>query len=385
MTVRLLCDAIPFCYGPAAALETFLRSLFSISAAGFDVDVLASGSTLELLERARLPVRLLPVDSEDPADLATVPFESYAAFLNVCNPVSFDHARSRGTRVAYLDFLLWMHSGPAPSYFDADLYLAENYPGTSQWVETRGRELSNLRLIPPVIRAAVRSDPCPGYLLVGLGGLYSRLTQPGVNTNYASFVIESVLDVLPRDRFSRVLIAGPEGIADSTRRMIGNRAGVDYASLAHEAFVDELSRAEVFLSHPGLYAAFEAMLGGVPTAFLPPSNYTQILQLRHYRTAGLADMSFSWADAGLPEIPDGLPEADGVRSVLAVLDEAEASASATADFLRFLAGVFDSPPASFAELGRRQHGLAARFGKEGAQVAAETFVEWLHTADRRQA
>lgn len=377
MAVRLLCDAIPFCYGPAAVLETFLASLFAAAPGDFEVDVLATGSARELLDRAQLPIRFLRVDSEDASALQGVPFDSYDAFLNVCNPVSFEYALSRGTRTAYLDFLLWMHAGPAAPHFDAHLYIAENYPGTPQWVAERGAEIRNLQLVPPIVRPVVRRAPTDGFLLVGLGGLYSRLTQPGVNTNYAPFVVERIIESLPLDRFSRVLIAGPSGIAPLVARIVGGRENVEYASLAHDAFLDELAHAELFLSHPGLYAAFEAMLGGVPTAFLPPSNYTQILQLRHYRAHGLADLSFSWADAGLEDVPEGLPEVEGVRAVLSVLRNAERSEETSAAFSRFLADVFHQPSASLPRVGARQQMLAAQFGLAGPRVAAERFIDWV--------
>jgi len=104
-------------------------------------------------------VRLLDIDSEDPASLGSVPFASYDAFLNVCNPVSFRFAKAAGTPTAYLDFLLWMHSGPSAEHFDADLYLAENYPGTLEWIQERGSEIPNLVVIPPLIRRAVERRP----------------------------------------------------------------------------------------------------------------------------------------------------------------------------------------------------------------------------------
>jgi hypothetical protein len=381
MAVRLLCDAIPFCYGPAAALDSFLDALFSLLP-GAEVDILATGSTRELLERATTyQARLLPIASEDPAALAAVPFEKYDAFFNVCNPVSFRSARGR-LPTAYLDFLLWMHRGAAPDYFDADLYLAENYPGTSKWITQRGDEVTNLSLVPPLVRRAFVRKPMPGFLLVGLGGLYSRLTIPGANTNYVPLVLSAVLAALPASRFSHVMIAGPSGIAPVVRELIEPYANVAYVSQSHEQFLEALTRAEAFVSHPGLYAAFEAMLHGVPTCFLPPSNYTQVLQLRHYRELGLAEWSFSWEDASLRVVPDGLPEEEGVREILAVVAEAETSAAPVA-LTNVIAEFLQRSPAALAETGVRQKTIAATFGTDGPRIAAARFVDWLSSPPRR--
>jgi hypothetical protein len=385
MTFRLLCDAIPFCYGPGAALDAFLGALLASLPETPHIDILATGTTHELLSRTGHPVRLLPIDSEDPKALATVPFGAYDAFFNVCNPASFGAARASGIPTVYLDFLLWMHHGPAPDYFEADLYLAENYPGTTEWIERYGGGVRNLLLIPPLVAEGSERRPIPGSLLIGLGGLYSRMTTPGTNTNYAPLVLKQVLDALPAGRFSRVLIAGPSGIADTVRATIGNRRGVEYASLSHEQFLGALAESEVFVSHPGLYGAFEGMLTGVPTAFLPPSNYTQILQLRNYRTRGIAPFSFSWEDAGLDGIPGDLPEADGIRAVLRLVAEAERTPHAVAALRKSLADFFLLDGRALDELGAAQKRLTSQYGLGGPRYAAERFLEWLASAPRWQA
>lgn len=380
MHFRLLCDAIPFCYGPAAALESCLGALFATSTDAPEVHVLASGSTRELLERSKLPIRLLPIDSENPSELARVQFGSYDAFFNVCNPVSFAYARRAATRIAYLDFLLWMHTGERADHFDADLYLAENYPGTSIWIAQRGEEIANLAVVPPLITPPELRQPERGFLLVGLGGLYSRLTVPGRNNDYAPFVVRNVLQSIPPPRFSRVLIAGPARLAQTMHELVAGDPRVEYVSLSHREFVAMLSRAELFVSHPGLYAAFEAMLGGVPTAFLPPSNYTQVLQLRHYRAAGLAEASFTWEDAGSDVVPSGLPEADGVRAVLDVMAGAVRSPAAAAALRAMLAGFFNRDAGALVSLGERQKNIASSFGVGGPKAVAGRLLEWMSVA-----
>ena len=207
--MRLLCDAIPFCFGPAAALETLLRHLCSSSSPALEVEVLATGSVSEFLEKSDLPLSLLPVDSEDTEALAGLNLSCYSAFLTICNPVSWKIMSSRGLPSAYIDFLLWMHSSPPSEHFGAELYLAENYPGTAEWIQRRGQEIPSLKVIPPLIQPAVRF-PKLGTLLVSFGGMYSRLTVPGINTNYASYVTEQLLNTIRPGRFERVVIAGPQ-------------------------------------------------------------------------------------------------------------------------------------------------------------------------------
>jgi len=381
MPTRLLCDAVPFCFGPAAALEALLRELGSAAELSHEVEVLATGSTREFLERSDLPLSLLAVDSEDPEALAGLDLRPYSAFLTLCNPVSWRVLRSRGLPTAYVDFLLWMHSGPPGDHFGADLYLAENYPGTAEWVRRRGREIPSLVVIPPLVQPAVRSAK-PGSLLVGFGGMYSRLTIPGINTNYASYIADQLLAAVPPGRFERVLFAGPQGLKPLLEPRLRHFPGASFHSFSHRAFLRALGECEAFLSHPGLYAPFEAMLGGVPTGFLPPSNYTQILQLRHFRACGMADFSFSWDDLGADPIPSDLPEPEGVAAVLLAIASAERSRETSVAFQAALTAFLSLDTAQLEELGARQRTAAAQFSSGGPRVAAQHVRRWCQLLNR---
>jgi hypothetical protein len=378
MAIRILCDAIPFCFGPAAALETLLQSICSTEPA-YEIDVLATGSTREFLERSELPLSLLAVDSEDREALAQLDLSPYTAFLTLCNPVSLKIMQGRGLPGAYVDFLLWMHSGPAGEHFSADLYLAENYPGTSEWIAQRGGEIPSLVTIPPLVQPAVR-NPKRGTLLVGFGGMFSRLTVPGVNTNYATYVTEQLLAAVVPGRFERILLAGPEGLRPLIEPLVRGHSGAAYHSFSHREFLQALGECEAFLSHPGLYAPFEAMLGGVPTGFLPPSNYTQILQLRHFRACGMADYSFSWDDLrSRPSISADLPEPEGVAAVLSEIAAAERSREASAAFQAALSAFLALDAESLTRQGVKQRIAASSFSAGGPQVAAQHVLRWLQS------
>lgn len=376
MTIRILCDAVPFCFGPAAALETLLYQLRSCAELDIEADVLATGSTREFLEQSELRLPLIPIDSEDADALARLDLQPYTAFLTICNPVSWRYVKGRGLPSAYVDFLLWMHSSSAGDHFGADLYLAENYPGTTEWIQQRGWEIPSLVKISPLVQPAVRS-PRSGMLLVGFGGMYSRLTIPGVNTNYASYVTGQLLAALTPGRFERVLIAGPQSLRPMIDPLLDGFSSVTFHSFSHREFLHALGECEAFLSHPGLYAPFEAMLGGVPTGFLPPSNYTQILQLRYFRACGIADFSFSWDDLGGDLIPSDLPEAEGVALVLREIALAELSPEVSKSLQPALAAFLSLNTENLARLGARQQVAAARFSSDTPQAAAQHIQSWL--------
>jgi hypothetical protein len=376
MPLKILCDAIPFCYGPAAALIAILNALSERHSASFTFDVLATGSTRELLARSSLAMNLLDVDSADRRELAALNISKYDAFINVCNPLSFEQLHSLQLKTIYLDFLLWMHEGPPADHFAADLYIAENYPGTEEWVRDRGGEIMNLRVVPPLIEPA-HYNPTKGKLMVGLGGLLSSLTPLVPAANYSDFVISSLLEAVKGTRFNHIVVACGEAVA----RLIEphfHQSGLNFQSLSHDEFLRQLSSAEAFVSHPGLYAVFEAALGGVPTALLPASNYTQILQLRHYRRIGLADYSFSWEDLGLSPIPSGLPEPEGVRLTLEQIKEAQRDPGSASQLQIMLRTFLNLGSSELNRLGLRQSSISSQFGYHGPAVAARVIEQWFH-------
>lgn len=374
--VQLLCDAIPFCYGPAAALQTLLTELSTIPIIKTPIDVLASGTTKELLSKADLELRLLDIDSQSIKDLTKIKLSDYNVFLNVCNPISYDVlGKSNNIFTIYEDFLLWMNNGERKKYFDADLYLAENFPGTLDWKKKYSNKIRNLQLIPPLISTPRQNDFESGYLVIGLGGQISKLTKPGINTIYPTFVVSHLIKLIDTTNYQRVLVTGPESVMKSMKKKYNKIKKVSFASLAHNAFLRELSSCEAFLSHPGLYAPFEAMMAGIPTGFLPPSNYTQILQLRHFRKLGIANYSYSWEDTFKDKILENLSEAEGVAKVLDEVDRAVKNKAAINDFKKCVQKFGNLSSNDLKSLGVKQQKEVSKFGKNGAKVGTNKIMQ----------
>ncbi len=329
----------------------------------------------ELLVRDSHPVKLIDIDSCNPKALTGFDTSCYDAFINVCNPLSYEPLSSGDLPTAYVDFLLWMHEGPGAPHFAADLYLAESYPGTQEWASRRGGEIPHLAIIPPLIQPAPY-HPSAGTLLVGLGGLVSDLTPLAAALNYVRSVIAPLMEALGGSKFTSVIVACGDPVAQVLKREFAGSI-LQFESLSHEDFLKELSSCEAFVSHPGLYAVFEAMLGGVPTALLPASNYTQVLQLRHYRRIGIAQHSFSWEDLGLAPIPSGLPEPKGVRLTIEQVREAQMNPRAESELRSMLQKFFALETSARLELGERQRNVCASFGLNGPEVAAHAIRKWL--------
>lgn len=242
-------------------------------------------------------------------------------FVSICNPIAFAELRKLARFSVYWDFLLWMRYEGRAAEFDADRYVVEMYPGSSEALGRWGPEIRHLVECPVLADWCIERERVEaGLIVVSLGGQKSRLINPANNTHYPALVIEVIQEAARRvGDESRFVVATNE----ETARMLGERyASVrwQFASFEHEAFLGLVRRSELVLGHPGLYAPFEIIGSGVPIYFLPSSNYTQVLQLALFEQVGIAPELIDWKHVLGRTAPYGLPESEGVCRVVELVE-----------------------------------------------------------------
>lgn len=315
--MRLLCDAIAFCYGPGTALKRILeiwRPQFH------EITLLACETTKEYFSRLDLVDNLVPLDTTNRDALVGYPGEGFDVYLCVCNPVGYQYLASRAKTTAFVDFLFWMRTNGNAPEFGATVYLVEQYPGFERAVAAYSSVIPGLQLIPPLVKCSwPRPVVARNLIAVNLGGQRSPMTRPGENTEYPFLVVEALCNAAKTVGIDADIVVTADAATVSALASRFSRDGWMFLSLPHDAFLDLLSRARMVLTHPGLYSPFEAFAARRPTFFLPSSNYTQILQLRGFRECGLAPYAVDWADLGCGDVPFGLPEEIGVEHVLKLI------------------------------------------------------------------
>jgi hypothetical protein len=319
--MRLLVDAVAFCYGPATVLHHVLRHWRS---AFEHVTLAGTGTTIEHLSRAGLVDEYFSIDTEDPYAIECGLKGKWDVLVCVQNPTGFPALRRFARRSVYWDFLLWMRADGPGEEFSADRYVIEGYPGTRRALG-RWRRWISYPMLSPVLATWVQTPPRDrqGPVIVNLGGQRSRLTYPGVNTHYPERMVEALVlafDLIPSPPAIRIC-ADTLTINDLSRRW--QHPSCTFASIGHSEFLDALADAPLLITHPGLYSPFEAIGFGTPTVFLPSSNYTQILQLAAFRKRGLAPWAVDWTDLIGQTVQAGLAESDGVREVLQLVTSLE--------------------------------------------------------------
>jgi hydroxymethylcytosylglucuronate/cytosylglucuronate synthase len=150
--------------------------------------------------------------------------------------------------------------------------------------------------------------------------------------------------------------------------------------LAHEAFLEELSRCDVLLASPGLTTLLEAGSRNVPTICLPPQNLSQIFNARfHTRALGLEELRVVWPKSVFAEEEALALRADGEGRALELIYAGIAAAAGeddreTADEVReSLRVALRRAAAAEPDWGALARGL----GTGGAAQVADAVLELL--------
>ncbi len=306
--MNVLFDPNPYCFGSTSTMLAIRAAL----PAEVSVRVLATGTVLDLcgdLERVDHNVH-------DPSVLDARPeLLNWAdVYVAISNNTNVEVVRRAGIPLVFVDILYWMKRRETPAMHTADAYIIENYPGVSEKLAIL--PVSHALRVGPILQPVERAIKPSIPALVNIGGAASPDLRPGVNTTYPARIMELVETIRAQRAWPSLEVAMGSAAAASVRSPGATRA----VTLTPDAYLSRLGRSEVLLTAPGLNAPMEAFNTGVPVAYLPPQNLTQVFHLRAYVEAGLAPSKLQ-----LEELVPGFsadltkPEAEGTRSVLAAL------------------------------------------------------------------
>ena len=306
--MNILFDPNPYCFGSTSTMRAIVAAL----PAGTSVRVLATGHVRDLCS----DLDTIEHDVRDPSALKSrTDLLAWAdVYVAISNNTNVEVVHAAGIPLVFIDVLYWMKRGATPAMHLASAYLIENYPGVDERLASL--PVPGAKRIGPIIHTVARAERAREPALVNIGGAASPDLRPGRNTNYPSRVVEMAERIRAHRAWERLDVAMGRAAAASVTPAGATRP----VTLAQHEYLRRLGQAEVLLTAPGLNAPLEAFRAGVPVAWLPPQNLTQVFHLRAYVEAGLAPSTLL-----LEEIVPGftvdprIPEAEGTRRVVAAL------------------------------------------------------------------
>lgn len=302
----VVCEAIPFGYGPAAILNSLLSELSE----NYHIVVCSSGSTYDFFQKT--DYETLYCDSYDVSAISEFLLHypnPISAVLSVENERFLFAAKPLGLKTVYVDLFEFIWD-TTDSYMPfADKYVVYTlFESNPTLAALRNKSATFIR---PAVPTFLQNESGEGILL-HVGGLNSKYIHDDLLEDYAAYVsgfVRRLPSFFPSERITVVTsscFAGPlcRHFMDGPDVMMN--ADVPYAD-----FLSLLGGCRRFITTPGIHSVLLGAHAKKQLFILYPANYTQYVQLMGFsRLYGQTLLpSDDWIDVG------SIKEADGIEMV----------------------------------------------------------------------
>lgn len=308
--VRILANAEPFGFGPAAALADFFPYLREkCSKLGY----IGGGHTLDL--QRPLAYDYIHDASGLPDDRIEQILRGlrshFSIFFTALDFRMAKLARNAGYTVCIYDPLTWYWTGIPRIAKHCDLYIAQDFYGVRERIRNDAHRFSNVEVVPPIVPVTEPRRHRKDFALLNLGGLNNPYWTNGETSAYAKLVINAVAKI--QEQMKIPLIAAANSALAEEFADFGVR---NYPRHEMQTY---LAEAKYALMTPGLGNIYDAARYDTPTIWLPPANDSQGQQLQLLIENDATDGQVNWED--IHTLPTNLNYTGHQSKILAKLSE----------------------------------------------------------------
>lgn len=305
--MKILCEAVSFGFGPVGKLIAIAELLSK----DYELDFIGSGCSFDLAKKSIVFNNFYDIDTTSfNANIPTDIIDSYDIVISVINPVFGEQVLKRGKKLIVIDSLFYMWHTLHPVWKNCDLLIIQSFYNENE--RLKKESLSNALIVGPIISDNIKSESntLKNRLVLNFGGAdYPYLSNSDI---LPEFIKSIAIHLASINEFEEKTIT----IGSRFLKKLACLEEYDYTiqSFSHHEFLTLINSSNVLMTVPGLTSTFEAFSLSIPTLFLPPMNYSQLLNLRNLKNNSVADYSINWHD--LYKVPDEiLEEKKGVSLV----------------------------------------------------------------------
>ena len=270
----IICEAIPFGYGPAAILNSLLPELEK----DYRIVIASSGSTYEFFKKTKYET--LYCDSYDVpgiteflrgfhGDVKTV--------FSVENERYMYAAKALNIRTVYVDLFEFIWDTTANYMPYVDKYIVYQLFEDEQTIQRLAKKgVTFITPKTPVCSKHVHAD----NITIHIGGLNSKYIQDdllNIYAEYVSSIIESIY--IQQKKPIQVITSGI--FMDILKKKVTTNNDCSYfADIAYSTFVEMVSCSALYITTPGIHSVLLGISNNLPLRILHPANYTQYVQLK---------------------------------------------------------------------------------------------------------
>lgn len=315
----IIFDADPFCFGPISTtlnLANYLRTNSSISER-YDLILLGTLTTKQLAEKTQVFNDIIECDTTDTKELSQRASLILGSSLYIANtnPTAIRLFENQAFNKVYIDTLFWMWDKLQANFRTVEAYFIQNFFNTESQLKRFQDQINRPIIVSPIIdpnllqTTKIEED----YVLITLGGIDTVYAE---STNFYEVFLGRLLSSELLKKQKIVVAGGGETIGRLKRKFELKHSNISIDVFGRAKFLDLLLGCKKLIANPGLNTFYESSIIGKDTYFLPPQNYSQQLQLLLYMKYQPDIKGYAWQPVfGYPDIPESLPELEGIRLV----------------------------------------------------------------------
>ena len=311
MRKLIICEAIPFGYGPAAILLTLLQELQD----QYDIIVASSGSTYDFYRRTSY--KTVYVDSYDVSAIREFLYsfpQEISAVVSVENERFLYAAHPIGIRTIYVDLFEFIWDTSEKYMPFADRYVVYTL-FENDTIRMRLKD-KGAYLISPKI-AFLEQEAQKDYFLLHIGGLNSKHISSDYLASYTKYICLFVNELKKRYN-KKIKIITAYCLFEFLKKDLCNSSMIELAyDIPYSDFKMMVSECSKYLTTPGIHSVLLGLMNKKDVHVLFPSNYTQCIQLRNFCSLFNYSLSNSFA---LSEDIENMKEKDGLIAVHAIIE-----------------------------------------------------------------
>ncbi len=281
---RLLLNAEPFGFGPAAAIASLAPLL---QKNGLHISYIGEKHTLDLQRYIAYEViyDTTLVTPHEKSRLMNELAGKYDLFVTAMDFDMAEMAQEVGMKTIIYDALTWYWPEIHPAVKNAELYIAQQFFGVKERLTDEADVFPAYRLVPPIVSTCDSAEKL--HILLNMGGLQNPDWDFDDTITYAKLMLNTVAAAVPETETLVVTTSSRVAEALNDPRVV---------TLPRQRMINALEEASVAIMTPGLGNIYDAATFDVPTLWLPPANDSQGQQSKLLAENGCCDESIDWSE-----------------------------------------------------------------------------------------
>lgn len=222
--------------------------------------------------------------------------------------------------VFFVDNLVWMWDKITPGLEGVRVYFISETIDSRENFKRIGGNIKNPIFVGPLREIEIGDCPSENNLLINFGGAESFMLDKTTVVKFYRKILSEILTSNVKEKFNKIYVCGGSGVINKLKDFSSSKISIQ--SLSNKEYLKKLHMDSHIIMSSGLGNFVESIGINKNIFYLPPINYSQLLQLDCYKKLDLGLRLVNWSDYSFyKDVPSFLDEEKGVQSVVENVDK----------------------------------------------------------------